>query len=686
MEKMGELLVERRTQKKSKRPVVLAISGVIVVAALVGGFFAYSAWQTKQEIKQAEKTAQTFLKHLSKQEFDQLPAVLSEESIKENGYDKNQLVEKYEAIFTGIQAQGIKSKQVKVEKENSDKFTFSYQLEMTTPLGNLKNLSYKTTIDKEKEDYKINWQPSLIFPKMSGQDKVSIGVDTAARGEIVDRNGEGLAVNQAFDQVGIVPGKLGEGDAKTANIKAFSDQFNVPVDEIEQHLKQAWVQDDSFVPIKVSFDPITDLPQGAASQDKIVRYYPLKEAAAQLIGYVGTVTAEDIEKDPSLSSTGVVGKVGLEQAFDKELRGQDGGSITITDENGQEKSVLQKVEKKDGQKIQLTIDKNAQSQGYAIFANRPGSAVVMDPRQGDLLATVSSPSFDPNKLANGISQTEYDAYANNENLPFTARFATGYAPGSTFKTITGGIGLDAGTLKPEEEIAINGLKWQKDASWGDYFVTRVKEASPVNLRTALVNSDNIYFAEQTLRMGEETFRKGLDKFIFGEKLDLAIPMNPAQISNEDSFKSEILLADTGYGQGQLLITPIQQATMYTVFQNEGKLVYPKIELTKETKTKDNIISSNAANTIVTDLLGSVEDADGYVHNMYNPEFSLAAKTGTAEIKDKQDTVGKENSFLLAMDRSNNKFSAMIMVEDSRKNDTATDISKPLIDYLEATYK
>ncbi|WP_086312836.1 penicillin-binding protein 4 [Enterococcus sp. 7F3_DIV0205] len=678
--------MERRKQKKSNKPLLLALGGGVVVVALVGGYFAYSSWQKTQELNKVEKTAKSFLNYLSKQEFEQFPDLLNEASIKENGYDKEKVVEKYQTIFSGIQAEGIKSKDVKVAQDKEGQYTFTYKLDMTTPLGNLKDLTYKTTIKKSGENYKINWAPNLIFPEMSGQDKISIGVDAANRGDIVDRNGEGLAVNQAFDQVGVVPGKLGEGQEKTDNIKAFSEQFKVSVDEIEKKLKQDWVKPDAFVPLAISFDPVTTLPKGAASQDTIVRYYPLKEAAAQLVGYVGTITAEDIEKDSTLSSTGVIGKVGLEQAYDKQLRGQDGGNITITDEQGTFKSVLQKVDKKDGEKIQLTIDKNVQSQGYAIFNNRPGSAVVMDPQQGDLLAAVSSPSFDPNKMANGISQVDYDGYANNENLPFTARFATGYAPGSTFKTITGGIGLDAGTLKPDEELAINGLKWQKDASWGDYFVTRVKEASPVNLRTALVNSDNIYFAEQTLRMGEDTFRKGLDKFIFGEKLDLSIPMNPAQISNEDKFKSEILLADTGYGQGQLLVTPIQQATMYTVFQNEGKLVYPKIELNKETKTKENVISSNAANTIVTDLLGSVEDETGYVHNMYNPEFSLAAKTGTAEIKDKQDTVGKENSFLLAMDRSRNKFSAMIMVEDSRKNDTATNISKPLIDYLEANIK
>lgn len=678
--------MERKSKKKSNKTIILTISAVAVVAVLAGGYFAYGSWQKTQELKKVEKSANMFLSYLSKQEFEKFPELLSKASLNKSGYNKEKLVEKYQAIFSGIQAEGIKSKEVKVTQEKENEYTFSYKLEMTTPLGNLKDLSYKTTIQKEADAYKINWAPNLIFPEMSGQDKVSISVETASRGEIADRNNEILAINQTFEQVGLVPGKLGEGQEKKNNIKVFSDQFKVSVEEIEQKLKQDWVKPDSFVPIAVSFESVTVLPKGAASQDTIVRYYPLKEAAAQLVGYVGTITAEDIEKDSTLNSTGVIGKVGLEQAYDKQLRGQDGGKIVITDEAGNAKSLLQQVDKKDGEKVQLTIDKNVQLQAYTIFNNRPGSAVIMDPQKGDLLAATSSPSFDPNKMTNGISQADYDAYAKNENLPFTARFATGYAPGSTFKTITGAIGLDSGTLKPDEEITINGLKWQKDASWGDYFVTRVKEATPVNLRTALVNSDNIYFAQQTLRMGEDTFRKGLDKFIFGEKLDLSIPMNPAQISNEDKFNSEILLADTGYGQGQLLVTPIQQATMYTVFQNEGKLVYPKIELNKETKTKENVVSSNAANTIVTDLLGSVEDETGYVHNMYNPEFSLAAKTGTAEIKDKQDTVGKENSFLLAMDRSRNKFSAMIMVEDSRKNDTATNISKSLIDYLETNIK
>lgn len=679
--------MERRSKKKSsKKPVIIGVAAVAVIALAGGGYYAYSQWQEKQELSAAKKVADSFLSAVSKQKFETLPDVLNENSLKSNGYDKTSVVEKYQAIFSGIQAEGIKSSDVKVTKGKDNQYTLTYKLSMSTPLGEMKDLSYKSTLKKSGEAYKLEWKPDMIFPEMSGNDKISIQVDSAQRGEIVDRTGNGLAINKAFPEVGIVPGKLGEGDQKAANIKAFSDQFKVSVDEINKKLAQTWVQPDSFVPITVSYDEITSLPTGAATKDTPLRYYPLGAAAAQLVGYTGTITAEDIEKNPALSSTGVIGKTGLERAYDKELRGQDGGSLLITDDQGTTKKVLQKTDKTDGQKIVLTIDSQVQQQAFNIFENRPGSAVITKPQQGDILAAVSSPSYDPNKMANGISQTEYDAYNNDPNLPFTARFATGYAPGSTFKTITGAIGLDAGTLKPEEAIAIDGLKWQKDASWGDYFVTRVKEASPIDLRAALVNSDNIYFAQQTLRMGEDTFRKGLDKFIFGEELDLPIAMNPAQLSNEDKFNSEILLADTGYGQGQLLITPIQQATMYSVFQNNGNLVYPKLVADNETKTKNAVVSENAANTIVTDLLGSVDDAAGYVHNMYNPDFSLAAKTGTAEIKDKQDTVGKENSFLLAMDRSNNQFLAMIMVEDSRKNDTATDISKPLIDYLEANIK
>lgn len=658
--------------------------GVIILG--IGGYFAYNSWHQKQEQQAAEKVASNFLQAIKKQKFNQLAKFLQEESLSKNGYTVQSMQKKYQTIFTGIQAQDIKSQNISIAKKNNQQYTLNYTLEMSTPLGKLSNLNYQATLKKIGKNYLIEWTPTLIFPKMEKNDKVSIQTNEAERGKIVDRNDNDLAVNQELDQVGIVPGKLGENEQqKEETIKKIGQQFHFSDDEINKKLAQSWVQSDSFVPLTISDSPVNELPQGTMIQKTKVRYYPLKEAAAQLIGYTGQVTAEEIKNDPSLASEGMVGKTGLEKYYDKQLRGQSGGTLMITDEKNNEKTILQKMKKQDGQTLHLTIDQTAQKQAFSIFDNKPGSAIIKSPQQGDLLAVVSSPSYDPNKMVAGISSSDYDAYLKDKNSPFTARYATRYAPGSTFKTITGAIGLDANTLKPNESLPISGLKWQKNHDWGDYYVTRVKADPLVDLKTALVHSDNIYFAQQTLRMGKKTFKNGLDKFIFGEDLKLPFEMQPAQISNHN-LDSEILLADTGYGQGQLLLSPIQQATVFSVFQNNGSLVYPKLKLDQPRKIKANVISKSSANLIADDLLGSVEDETGYVHNMYNPAFSLAAKTGTAEIKNKQDTLGTENSFLLTMDRSNNKFLTVIMTEDSRKNNTPVNIGKPLIDYLEANIK
>ena len=163
-------------------------------------------------------------------------------------------------------------------------------------------------------------------------------------------------------------------------------------------------------------------------------------------------------------------------------------------------------------------------------------------------------------------------------------------------------------------------------------------------------------------------------------------MNPAQISNEDSFKSEILLADTGYGQGELLITPIQQATMYSVFANNGNLIYPKLVLDAKTKTKDGVVSNSAVQTILPDLEAVVTDPNGTAHSLASLGIPLAAKTGTAEIKEKQDEKGQENSFLFATNPTNQGYLMISMLEDKKEGDSATQRAPELVNYLNETYQ
>ncbi|BDP63941.1 TPA: penicillin-binding transpeptidase domain-containing protein [Enterococcus faecium] len=678
----------KRSDKHGKNRTGAYIAGaVILIAAAGGGYFYYQHYQETQAVEAGEKTVEQFVQALNKGDYNKAAEMTSKKAANKSALSEKEILDKYQNIYGAADVKGLQISNLKVDKKDDSTYSFSYKAKMNTSLGELKDLSYKGTLDRNDGQTTINWQPNLVFPEMEGNDKVSLTTQEAARGNIIDRNGEPLATTGKLKQLGVVPSKLGDGGEKTANIKAIASSFDLTEDAINQAISQSWVQPDYFVPLKIIDGATPELPAGATIQEVDGRYYPLGEAAAQLIGYVGDITAEDIDKNPELSSNGKIGRSGLEMAFDKDLRGTTGGKLSITDADGVEKKVLIEHEVQNGKDIKLTIDAKAQKTAFDSLGGKAGSTVATTPKTGDLLALASSPSYDPNKMTNGISQEDYKAYEENPEQPFISRFATGYAPGSTFKMITAAIGLDNGTIDPNEVLTINGLKWQKDSSWGSYQVTRVSsDASQVDLKTALIYSDNIYAAQETLKMGEKKFRTGLDKFIFGEDLDLPISMNPAQISNEDSFNSDILLADTGYGQGELLINPIQQAAMYSVFANNGTLVYPKLIADKETKDKKNVIGETAVQTIVPDLREVVQDVNGTAHSLSALGIPLAAKTGTAEIKEKQDVKGKENSFLFAFNPDNQGYMMVSMLENKEDDDSATKRASELLQYLNQNYQ
>ncbi|CVH53258.1 penicillin-binding transpeptidase domain-containing protein [Enterococcus faecium] len=678
----------KRSDKHGKNRTGAYIAGaVILIAAAGGGYFYYQHYQETQAVEAGEKTVEQFVQALNKGDYNKAAEMTSKKAANKSALSEKEILDKYQNIYGAADVKGLQISNLKVDKKDDSTYSFSYKAKMNTSLGELKDLSYKGTLDRNDGQTTINWQPNLVFPEMEGNDKVSLTTQEAARGNIIDRNGEPLATTGKLKQLGVVPSKLGDGGEKTANIKAIASSFDLTEDAINQAISQSWVQPDYFVPLKIIDGATPELPAGATIQEVDGRYYPLGEAAAQLIGYVGDITAEDIDKNPELSSNGKIGRSGLEMAFDKDLRGTTGGKLSITDADGVEKKVLIEHEVQNGKDIKLTIDAKAQKTAFDSLGGKAGSTVATTPKTGDLLALASSPSYDPNKMTNGISQEDYKAYEENPEQPFISRFATGYAPGSTFKMITAAIGLDNGTIDPNEVLTINGLKWQKDSSWGSYQVTRVSDdVSQVDLKTALIYSDNIYTAQETLKMGEKKFRTGLDKFIFGEDLDLPISMNPAQISNEDSFNSDILLADTGYGQGELLINPIQQAAMYSVFANNGTLVYPKLIADKETKDKKNVIGETALQTIVPDLREVVQDVNGTAHSLSALGIPLAAKTGTAEIKEKQDVKGKENSFLFAFNPDNQGYMMVSMLENKEDDDSATKRASELLQYLNQNYQ
>ena len=652
--------------KKSTLTIIGGVAAAIVIIA--GGFGLYQWYQGKSEADAVQATAQTYTQAFAKRQYDKAVKQVDTSHLTGPGwhYTAKTLAARNQAVFDRVGASDIKITNVKTKKYDSKTYELTFTANMNTKIGKLSAQHYEAPIVKVGDNWRIQWSPRLLFPSMDGKDTVQIDLIAATRGQIYDRNNQLLAKNGDVTQAGLVPGKLGTGADRTANLEKIAAAWDVKVTSLETLLKQSWVTDDTFVPVKI----VTDSPvmTGAAYQTIGSRTYPLGEAAAQLIGYVGTATADDIRKDPTLTANSKIGKTGLEQIYDKQLRGTDGGQISI--QNGDNIHPLLTKKAVNGKSLKLTIDANQQKTAYTQLAGKAGSVVTMNPTNGELLTLASSPSYDPNAFVNGISQTDYDKYANNTSLPFLSRFAQRYAPGSTFKMLTAAIALQNKTITPDTTKSISGLKWQKDSSWGDYKVTRTVDAASENMTQALVNSDNIWFAQVALKMGASAYLKGLVP-LFKTQADLPLTMKKAQISNSGKLASETLLADTAYGQGQLLLSPIEQAAMYSTIANGGTMQQPTLIQGTKGKRTSSVLQANAANTVKTALTHVVSDQAGTAHNLAIDGHTIAAKTGTAELKQKQDTDGKENGFLVAMDADKNTYLTVALIEGTGSDDVVT---------------
>ncbi|QUS98179.1 penicillin-binding transpeptidase domain-containing protein [Lacticaseibacillus paracasei] len=661
--------------KKSTLTIIGGVAAAIVIIA--GGFGLYHWYQGKTEADAVQATAQTYTQAFAKRQYDKAVKQVDTSHLTGPGwhYTAKTLAARNQAVFDRVGASDIKITNLKTEKSDSKTYALTFTANMNTKIGKLSAQHYEAPIVKVGNNWRVQWSPRLLFPSMNGKDTVQIDLIAATRGQIYDRNDQLLAKNGDVTQAGLVPGKLGTGADRTANLEKIAAAWDVKVTSLETLLKQSWVTDDTFVPVKI----VTDSPTmtGAAYQTIGSRTYPLGEAAAQLIGYVGTATADDIRKDPTLTANSKIGKTGLEQVYDKRLRGTDGGQISI--QNGDNIHPLLTKKAVNGKSLKLTIDANQQKTAYTQLAGKAGSVVTMNPTNGELLTLASSPSYDPNAFVNGISQTDYDKYANNTSLPFLSRFAQRYAPGSTFKMLTAAIALQNKTITPDTTKSISGLKWQKDSSWGDYKVTRTVDAASENMTQALVNSDNIWFAQTALKMGASAYLKGLAP-LFKTQADLPLTMKKAQISNSGKLASETLLADTAYGQGQLLLSPIEQAAMYSTIANGGTMQQPTLIQGTKGKRTSSVLQANAADTVKTALTHVVSDQAGTAHDLAIDGHTIAAKTGTAELKQKQDTDGKENGFLVAIDADKNTYLTVALIEGTGSGDVVTAM-KPYVTSL-----
>lgn len=610
-----------------------------------------------------------------KAEFKKMFDGYVSESSKES-FGKEEFIDRTEKLYKdlGISDVEITFNKPKEEKDvkKEEEIQLPVKIKMETIAGPIEFEKKVRLVHEEREKVKswfIDWDPSFTLPDLEQVDKVGISTIESERGEIFDRNGQPIAINGSGAEIGVIPEKFNAG----ADAGKLASLLGVTADYINEQINQSWVQPDYFVPLKkVSFtqendyEEVFDIP-GVTTMKVDMREYPYGESLAHLVGYIGRINAEELEefKDEKYKETDLLGKRGLEQLLEERLRGKDGIEIYIEKtEHNAEKITIAEKPAEDGEEFVLTIDAVLQRDTFAAMDGEAGTAATIDPKTGEVLVLTSSPAFDPNEFVVGISSARYTALSEDPNQPLLNRFAAAYAPGSAIKPLTAAIGMEAGTLKPAEGYTINGKKWQKDSSWGKFNVTRVyTPPNPVDLEKALVYSDNIYFAKEALKIGRDPFIKGLEDFGYGEKTPFSYPLRKSQISNDGKIGSEGQLADTSFGQGEMLMNIVHLASTFGPIVNEGTMIKPVLfeDEKKSEVWKEGLISPENAKILQKDLRKVI--TDGHAEALDVPSIEISGKTGTAELKSTQDESGKENGFLVAYPTKEMDYIIAMMIEN-----------------------
>lgn len=653
----GKSRHKRRKRRSRFLQIAAAVIGIIILGAAI-----YVIGFLNRGIAKAspEELLAKYMSYIPKQEYEQMYGMINIEA--SNNISQEDFIKRNSAIYEGIEVQNM---QITITAYDEEKKTVTYQTSFDTIAGTI-SFENEALFLKGEDGYQLVWEDSLIFPQLCSADKVKVSSTQAERGKILDRNGIVLAGKGLASSVGIVPGKLeNSGEA----IQKIAELLEIEPEVIEKKLSAGWVKEDSFVPIQtvpkvtklelMALEPdeevlkeqerqenLLEIP-GVMITDKEVREYPLGEAAAHLIGYLQSVTVEDLEEHAGegYTANSVIGRSGMEGLFEKELKGQNGYRIYIVDSDGNEKEELACILVQHGQDVQLTIDAELQRNIYEQFQEDKSCSVAMNPYTGEVLALVSTPSYDNNDFIMGLSDEQWSALNEDENKPLYNRFRQVWCPGSSFKPITAAIGLESGAIDPEEDYGNVGLRWQKDSSWGSYYVTTLHAYEPVVLENALIYSDNIYFAKAALKIGAEELENALKKLGFAEELPFEIKMQKSQYSNTENIETEIQLADSGYGQGQILMNPLHMACIYSAFCNEGNMIKPYLVYQKETDASywiPEAFSKETANRVLEGTKKVVNDSHGTGYAAHRDDIVLAGKTGTAEIKaSKDDTSGTE---------------------------------------------
>lgn len=503
------------------------------------------------------------------------------------------------------------------------------------------------------------------YKTLADENRISTRLLVPPRGIIFDRNGVTIASDQQNFQALIVA-------EQAPNVQETLDAFKkiMPLSEAEEErIKKDLKRNRSFVPIKIrdnlSWEEVSriqlnapDLP-GIVIDEGLTRYYPFGAGMAHILGYVSSVSDKDVKDDPLLEVPGFkIGKSGIEKYLEKALRGESGNLKLEVNAYGRIMKEIERVDGIPGKDVQLTIDSRLQQKAFELFGEESGAAVLLDVHTGEILAFVSAPSFDPNMMTQGLSTEDWNALLHNERNPLTDKAISGqYSPGSTFKMIVALAALEAGVIKPETRTYCAGKMFLGNHA---FHCWKKEGHGHLNVVEALQHSCDIFFYETAQKLGIEKIADMARRFGLGSKINIGLENEKAGLIPDKEWKlrrfgepwqqGESLIS--GIGQGYILTTPLQLATMTARLVNGGYEIKPtflKVSDGEKSKIRKIDVSPTNLELIKEGMYAVVNKPGG---TAWRSQFDyhgqrMGGKTGTTQVrritmKERREGIKKES--------------------------------------------
>lgn len=498
-----------------------------------------------------------------------------------------------------------------------------------------------------------------LYSTLSRQNLLNVAPIDPNRGLIYDRNGVLLAENIPVFSLEISPDHV---QNLTKTIADLSNTINITATDIQDFYKQYYQNRHmNSIPLKIQLTN-TDVAKfavnqfrfpGVSVQAHLMRYYPFGAHMEPILGYVGRINAQELAQvDPTnYSGSNYIGKLGVEKYYETQLHGIVGIQQVETDAGGRVIRETKSTPATSGNNLYLTIDSKLQLAFEKILNNQDGAIIAIDPRNGEVLAFVSNPSFDPNIFVTGISSQQFKALQNDPDKPLYNRALRGlYSPGSTLKPYMALQALATGTVTPSFTISDPGFFTLPHSSHV-YHDWKKGGHGRVNMESGIIQSCDTYFFTIANKMGINKMDDILNKFGFGQNTQIDTYSEIPGLAPTPSWKLRARReswypGDTinlGIGQGFMLNTPLQLAVAMSIIADRGVHYIPHFLLKSELPNGNFInyqpktlppvqLPASAWDLVLRALHEVVTDPRGTAyHAGHDAQYSYAGKSGTAQV-------------------------------------------------------